>query len=339
MRLIFDHPITRWSDDPILVHPILETWHFTFYTDSFPPHNIMLAPGKRARGGFMHRCGSGLLLTLAITLVAAFTGCLGKSSSNPGNGGVQRVTLSPGSTIPLETGGTQFFSASAKDALGRTILGINIQFVVQSGTNGSAPLSIASNGSACAGTWDPTATQCAAGTPGIATVTAVASGHSSPATTVYVHQHIDSIHIKNAESQDPQFDCFSQGQTWQFEAIAYNSNSVDITSTVGPMSWSSSNAGVVTPTPTALNQVQTTARTPGITQLFASVSGTTSAPFPYTTCLIKAIYLQIGGQGTAGNSITVNNGGAVSGTAPPGATSFCLAPCDNTPPPTTRLHP
>jgi hypothetical protein len=331
MRLIFDHPMARWSDDPILVHPILETWHFTFYTDSFPPHNIMLAPGKRARGGFMHRCGSGLLLTLAITLVAALTGCLGKSSSNPGNGGVQSVILSPGSTISLETGGTQFFSASAKDALGRTILGINIQFVVESGTNGSAPLSIASNGSACAGTWDPTATQCTAGTPGIAYVHAVANGASSPRTEVYVHQHIDSIHIKNAESQDPQFDCFSQGQTWQFEAIAYNSNGVDITNTVGPMSWSSSNAGVVTPTPTVLNQVQTTARTPGITQLFASVSGTTSAPFPYTTCLIKAIYLQIGGQSTAGNSITVNNGGGVSVTATAVDTLFGIAPGDNAP--------
>jgi len=25
--------------------------HFTFYTDSFPPNNFMLAPGKRTRGG------------------------------------------------------------------------------------------------------------------------------------------------------------------------------------------------------------------------------------------------------------------------------------------------
>lgn len=269
----------------------------------------------------MQRCGSGFLLILAISFVAAFTGCLGKSSSSPGNGSVQSITLSPSSAVSLETGGTQVFSASARDALGHTILGIDIQFVVTSGTSGSAPLSVASNGAACAGTWDPTATQCTPGTAGIAIVTAVASGHSSPATTVYVHQHIDSIQIRQAESQPPQYDCFSQGQTWQFEAIAYG-NGGDISNTVGPMSWSSSNPSVVTPTPivppgqpNVLNRVQTTAKTPGITRLFASVGGTTSAPFPYTTCLIKAIYLQIGGQNTTGNSITVSNGGSVPVTA------------------------
>ncbi len=279
----------------------------------------------------MHRCGSGLLLTLAIPFVVACTGCLGNSSSNVGNGGVQSVTLGPGSTISLETGGTQFFSASAKDALGRAVLGVDIQFVVASGTNGSAPLSVASNGAACAGTWDPTVTQCNPGTPGIATVTAVTSGHSSPPTTVYVHQRIDHLQIKNAESQDPQYDCFSQGQTWLYQAIAY-SNNVDITDTVGPISWLSSNAGVVTATPfvpplqsNVLNQVRTTARSPGITNLSATVSGATSPPFPYTTCLIKAIHLQIGGQAQAGNSITVNNSGSVSVTATAVDTLFGIA--------------
>src|SRR5450759_2418961 len=100
----------------------------TFYTDSFPPNNIMLAPGKRTRGGFMYRCGSGFLLTLAITFVVALTGCLGKSSSNSGNGGVQSVTLSPSSNFSIDVGGTQFFSATAKNAAGGTILGVSIQF-------------------------------------------------------------------------------------------------------------------------------------------------------------------------------------------------------------------
>ncbi len=283
----------------------------------------------------MHRCGSGFLLTLAISVVAAFTGCLGKSSSNPGNGGVSSITLSPGSTISLETGGTQGFSATAKDAFGKTILGLNIQFIVASGNpNAAAPLSVASNGAACAGTWDPSVTQCSAGTLGIALVTAVANGVSSPVTTVYVHQHVDSIQIIKITPPPPpqqQYDCFYQGQTWQFEAIAYNSNGVDITGTVGPMSWSSSNPSVVTPTPTVFNQVQTTARTPGITQLFASITGATSAPYPYTTCLIKAIYLQIGGDAQAGNSITVNNGGSVPITATAIDTLFGIAPGDTAP--------
>ena len=271
----------------------------------------------------MYRCGSGFLLTSAIIFVLALTGCLGKASSNNGNGGVASITLNPSSNLSLDVGVTQVFSANAHDALGRAILGVSIQFVVVSGNPGApAPLSIASNGNGCAGTWDASVAICSPGTSGIALVTAVSEGVSSAPATVYVHQHVDSVQIVNDESQPPQYDCFSQGQTWQFKGIAL-SNNVDITSTVGPINWSSSNPGVVTATPIVsgvvpnqqLNQVTTTAKSPGITQLFASVSGTTSNPLPYTTCLVRYIRLQIGGQEAAGNSITVNNGGSVPITA------------------------
>jgi hypothetical protein len=271
----------------------------------------------------MQRSSSGVFLTLAIIFfVLSLTSCLGKSSTNPGNGGIASITLSPGNNLSLNVGGTQVFSASAKDSQGRTVLGADIQFVVVSGIpNSPAPLSIASNGNACAGSWDQSVAICSPGTSGIAWVTAVSSGVSSPQTEVFVHQHIDSIQIANAEPQPPKYDCFSQGQTWQFKAFAY-SNNQDITNTVGPFNWSFTNNGVVTTAPivtgTQDNPVyleQTTARSPGITQLTASISGTSSAPYTYTTCLIQAIYLQIGGQGQAGNTITVNNGASVTVTA------------------------
>ncbi len=290
----------------------------------------------------MHRCGSGSLLTLTITFVIALTGCLGKSTSNSGNGGVTSITLSPSSRISLDVGGTQVFGASAKDAFGHTVLGVDIQFIVESGNpNGAAPLSVASNGAACAGTWDATATMCTAGTPGIAYVRAVTSGVSSAQTTVYVHQHIDSIQITRLPPSGPpqqQYDCFSQGQTWLFGANAYSDiggNQIDITDTVGPIGWSSSNGTVATLSTNATvpalqpNQVQTTAKVPGITQLFASASGTTSSPYPYTTCLIQAIHLQIGGQTQGGNSITINNGGGVSITATAVDTLYHIALGDN----------
>ena len=113
----------------------------------------------------MHRCGSGFLLTLAITFVAAFTGCLGKSTGNSGSGGVETVSLSPGGMISIDVGSTQVFSASGKDASGHTVLGVNIQFVVgvPQGTTTPAPLSVASNGNACAGTWDVSDSICSAG--------------------------------------------------------------------------------------------------------------------------------------------------------------------------------
>jgi hypothetical protein len=287
----------------------------------------------------MRRCGSGFLLTLAITFVCAFTGCLGKSSGNSGNGGVESVALSPGGIISLDVGTTEAFSASGKDASGKAVLGLNIQYVVgvPPGTTTLAPLSITSSGNACAGTWDLSGAICSPGGPGIATVMAVINGTSSPVTTVYVHQHIDNIQIVSAETVPPQYECFSQGQTWVYQAVAYSDpGNVDITNTVGPMSWSSSNAGVVTTTPIVVYpnpqnqenpifQIQTTAKAPGITQISASVAGTTSAPYQYTTCLIKAIYLQIGGQGQAGNSITVNNGGSVPITATAVDTLYGLA--------------
>jgi hypothetical protein len=296
----------------------------TFYTDSFPPDEIMLAPGKRTRGGFMHRCGSGFFLTLGISFAVALTGCLGKSSSNGSNGSVTSVTLSPSTAVSIDVGTTQVFSATGKNANGGTVLGVNIQYVVASGSpNSSAPLSIASNGNACAGTWDVSDAICSPGTSGVALVTAVIDGVSSSVTTVYVHQHVDSVQIVEAEQSQPPYPypCFPQGTSWQYQALAY-SNNLDITNTVGPMTWSSSNAGVVATTAVVAGNsadpvylIQTTPKAPGITQLFATVSGTTSNPYPYTTCLIQAIYLQIGGQDQAGDSITVNNGGSIPITA------------------------
>jgi len=275
----------------------------------------------------MHRRCLGFLLIFAIAFIAVFTGCLGKNSSNSGSGGVETVTLTPGGILSINVGDSRIFTATGKNATGGTVLGVNIQFSVASGgPNAAAPLSVvgSANGSAtaCAGNWDPTISFCNPGTPGIAIVTAVINGVSSPPTTVYVHQRIESIQVSRLDPQGPpQYDCFSQGQTWGYQATAY-SHGVDITDSVGPITWSSLPVGVVTATsvvppnqPNVLNQAQATATVPGVAQLFASVSGTTSSPYSYTTCLIKAIYLQIGSQGQAGNSITVNNGGSVSITA------------------------
>jgi hypothetical protein len=271
----------------------------------------------------MHRCSSGLLLILTLTLVGALTGCLGKSTNSSGTTGIQSVSLTPSENFSMDVGTTQVFTATARNSNGGTVIATDIQFIVSvpAGTNGSAPLSIASNGNGCAGTWDASVAICNPGTPGVAVVEAVANGVHSPQTFVYIHQHIDSLTIQNAQSQPPLYDCFSQGQTWIYKATAF-SQGVDITSSVGPISWSASNIGVVTTIqyvvpnqPTILNQVQVTAKAPGITQLYATVSNTSSNPMPFTTCLVKAIYLQVGGQAQAGNSITVDNGSTVPVTA------------------------
>ena len=266
----------------------------------------------------MRRCCSGLILVLAVSLVLALTGCLGSSTSTPSNGGVRSVSINPTGNISLEVGSSQVFTASALDANGHAIAGVNIQYLVSSppGAVGSAPLSITASGNACAGTWDTAQAICSPGTSGIALVQALANGFTSPQTTVYVHQHIDSLQIVPVEAVPPTYDCFSQGQTFLYQALAYN-NGVDITNSVGPISWASTNTGVLTAVtyvpplnPNILNQVKITASSPGVTSLFATASGTTSSPIPLATCLVRYIRLQVGG--TTSNSITVNTGSSVS---------------------------
>lgn len=266
----------------------------------------------------MRRCCSGLILLFAVCLVLALTGCLGSSTPTPANGGVKSVSINPSGNLSLEVGTSQVFTASALDANGRAIAGVNIQYVVSlpAGAVGSPPLSMTGSGNACAGTWDNALAICNPGTTGIALVQAVANGFASAQTTVYVHQHIDSIQIAPVESQPPTYDCFSQGQTWLYQARAFY-NGTDITNSVGPISWASNNSSVFSAVtyvpplnPNILNQVKITATTPGVTTLFATASGTSSSPLPLTTCLVRYVRLQI--SGTTSNSISVNTGSSVS---------------------------
>ncbi len=266
----------------------------------------------------MHRCRSLLLILLAITLVIALTGCLGGNTPNSGTGGVRSISLSPSGTLSLEVGGIVGFRGSAIDANGRPIIGADIQFIVSSppGSTVPPPLSITSAGGACAGTWDVAQAHCISGNPGIAIVTAVANGVQSPQTFVYVHEHIANLQISQAETLPPSYDCFSQGQTWLYQGRAYDIDGSEITDTVGQFIWATTNSGVLTTntnpplqTPLPLNQVQIAAASPGITQLSASVSGTSSNPIPVTTCLVQSVRLQA--SGTTASSVNVTSGAAV----------------------------
>jgi len=263
----------------------------------------------------MYRLKTGWLLIPTIALAFALSGCLGKSSSNPGDGGVKTVSLNPNGNVSIDVGSIQNFTASATDAQGRSVIGtVHFDVTTPPGSTGAAPISITSSGSGCAGTWDQTLTMCHAGTSGIAIVTAVVNGVSSPPATIYVHQHIDSLQAVNAQESDPPYDCFSQSNKWTYQALAF-SKGQDITSTIGPVSWNSTNVGVLTTAtqssiPTLLpNQVEITASSPGITQIFATISGTASNSLPVTTCLVK--YIRVRAAGSTTNSIVVNNGTSV----------------------------
>ena len=258
----------------------------------------------------MDRRSSGFFLTLLISLAFALSGCVGKSTSSSGTGGVQTVTLSPSTNVSLELGTTQSFTATARNSKGQIVFD-----TIHFSSSNNASLTIANNGQACAGTWDSLSAPvvCTPGVAGVADITAVVDGVSSAPTTVFVHQHIQSITVAPVGTHrclNPPCACFSQGETFDFQATAISANNVDITNTVGPMTWSSTPANVLTVDSVKglpNNQIQVTAKDPGVTQLFASVSGTTSAPLDYTTCLVKSIMLRV--QNGSGNSVTISAGG------------------------------
>ena len=259
--------------------------------------------------------------------MALFAGCGSSTPPTPGFGVPAVVKLSPTPTTSMELGSTMQFSATA-------LSGTKTPLTTSFGYRSSNPnvVSIATNGLACAGTWDSATTPivCTPGGVGTATITASSSGVVSAPTTVYVHQHIAQISVTalpilappmpfTTSSPSPASECFTaaagssttaQSQKYEAAALADDASghpTLDITSTVGPFSWSASQANVATLT--TLNtlgipngQVQVTAHTPGLTQITATVGDTTSAPMPFLTCPAQSISLAV--SGTGGRTIT-----------------------------------
>jgi hypothetical protein len=262
----------------------------------------------------MHLRSSGFVfIVLAFASLAVLSGCVGKGTTNQQGGGVQTVTLSPSADVSLDMGGIQTFTATARNGSGGTVFS-----TIQYSSDNNASLTISTGGVACAGTWDSLSnpTVCTPGVAGIANVTATADGVSSAPTKVYVHQHVQNIAVTPVSPRQcpkpgmTDCPCFSQGEIFDYQATAFSANHVDVTNTVGPFNWASSAPGVVTidgNKDLANNQVQVTAKDPGVAQIFASVSGTTSTPLNYTTCLVKSIKLQV--QNGSGNSVLINAGG------------------------------
>src|SRR5581483_1776061 len=221
------------------------------------------------------------------------------------------ITVTPSTAVSMDVGTTQTFTAAAHDARNppRTLT-TPLTFV----SSNTAVVTVASNGLACAGTWNSLTNPqiCTPGPSGVAQITAVAQGVSSPPTTVYVHQHVDNIVVALIPTNPPSSaPCISKDQTKNYQATAF-SRGTDITSTVGPFNWTAFNTQVLTVSTTAAGlqagQAQITGHTPGVTQVFANAGNTTSAPIDVITCPVESISLAIAG--TSGNTFTVNSGGS-----------------------------
>ncbi|MCU1299231.1 MAG: hypothetical protein JWO91_3509 [Acidobacteriaceae bacterium] len=235
------------------------------------------------------------------------------------------IGLTPATNASITIGSTLSFTASPK-----TNAGTAISEPVAYHSSNPAVLTIAANGTACAGTWDSltSPTVCTPGPTGTAQVYATALGISSPNTTVYVHQQVDSVVVSiapvNLQTNPVPTACYegmlgyskglpAGGQQFVTLQATAMSHGVDITSTVGQFSWSaqsSGTTGVVTlssvplTNPPTLNQQRVTANIPGLTSIYASVDGVNSAPYPYLTCPINSIVLSVTGNTGTSTSIT-----------------------------------
>lgn len=252
-----------------------------------------------------------LRFTVVLFIIFLIGGLVGCSSSSPVHTVTYPVpasiTISPAPYLSMEIGTYQSFFPSVLSAAKASITEpVNYQ------SSNTAVLTVANNGLACAGSWDSLSSPaiCTPGPIGVAQVTANAQGVSSPATTVYVHQHIDKVVVSflpTPNQPPPPNPCYSVGQTANYQAQAF-SNGVDITSTVGVFGWQTSvtNVAAVNISNPALlaGQVQVTAKVPGLTPLFATIGNVNSLPINFTTCPVQAITLAVSSATSTSRTIT-----------------------------------
>jgi len=246
--------------------------------------------------------------------IVTLSGCSSGSPTNATSFPVPAsIGLAPANSVSLDTGSTtQTFTASPRNTANAAVT-TPVTFL----SSNTAVLTVASNGNACAGTWDSLTTPqiCTPGPVGVAQVTATASGVSSPPTTVYVHQHVDKIVVSAIPGQTPPLGtCFSKGQLFNYQATAL-SRGLDITASVGPFAWQVIPSDVATVTAVTestpvsgllIGQAQVLAHTPGVASLFASASNVNSQPQDFTTCAVQSITLAVTGSNS--NSVNVTSG-------------------------------
>lgn len=225
-------------------------------------------------------CTAGALILI---FILGSLGCgSGSSKSAPP---VITVTLSPSPTASMNLGSTLQFSASVTQ--NKTVISTPITFL----SSNKGILSFSPSGLACAGSWDPNFIVCSPGAPGVVTARASGFGTASPKTVVYVHPAVTNI---VASSVDGSPTCVPQNQTENFQATVFSGTS-DITPFVGPLLWSVTDGTVARTSTTAAglqtNQVQVTAAQPGLTHIFANVSGLNGQSARFETCPVQSISL------------------------------------------------
>lgn len=214
-----------------------------------------------------------LCLTACLTLtIFVIAGC-GGSNAPAGTGVPTTITVSP-STLSLTPGQVVQLSPTLEDGAGN-VLSTNVVFTYTA-TGG---VQVSNAGLVCAGTWDSLTTPVIC-TPGPTTGTGSVMVASSGITTTVnaaIHTRIARVTIATTP---PAGQCNSQGATQQFTAQAFDTNGVNITSTVGAFTYTSSNLASVTIDANGL----ATAVQPGGAFITASSDSVFSVPATFSSC-------------------------------------------------------
>lgn len=250
--------------------------------------------------GRTSRLGPWAAGALALLFTLGSLGCGSSSRSGPSNVPIT-VSLSPSPTVSMNLGETLQFTATVNQ--GTTVITTPIKFI----SDNARVLSFSPSGLACAGRWDTSFIVCNPGTSGVVGVLAAGFGTPSAITTVYVHPQVTNIQISSLSTPPPA--CVSQNQTENFQATIF-SGGADITPFVGPLTWTAMEPAVAKTSTTVsglgTNQVQVTAGRPGLTHLFANVSGINSQSTPFETCPVQSISVVASSTGT--DSLSLQKG-------------------------------
>ena len=271
-----------------------------------------------------------LLTAICLSLLAGCGGGSPTTNPNPST-----IILSP-TTVSLNEGDVSTLSAVAQNSSGATIAA-DITF-----TSSNAKIAtVSTGGSICGGVWDSGSIVCNAtiGEAGVGKVTITATSGSATANmTVYVHERVDRVIV------NPLSGCTTMGKEVAASASAFSTSApgcspaspCDITSTVGPISFTSNDFSIAasasgiesvysaTTTSPTYTSGGTTTGTVGQTCKLSSFNGVTGATatvaLTATNTIAAGTQLSVTDQGTGGTTppttATLSNGTATcSGTA------------------------
>ncbi len=221
---------------------------------------------------------------VSVLCLCVWSGC-GGTGSNTNNTTVTSISMSP-TTVSMNVGQVTKITGIPMNSSGTTI----VADVSYSSSN-ATQISISPLGYLCAGVWDANFITCTAlpGKTGVGQSTITATSGSVTATApAYSHLQVDQISV------NPPTSCASVGATPTYFATAYNTTApgcsvaipCDVTSTVGPISFFSTDLTVMSNNSTT---GVLTATAPGSTSIYANVAGLNSVPQAALVCPVVSI--------------------------------------------------